>query len=159
MFEIETFLKLEDKFVNIKEIDLSDITGRNVDIDYMEGAIVIKYCSYEIIGFKEWDYVDQLWEYFIKALCKCIKNNEASFFFPDQPLEILIKRNNNDSCVFTINDGKQNNSSYFSSFREFVKEMFDSYLIFCNKYNGIFNCSINITEDKQSVIKEFISKY
>ena len=55
MIEIDTYLKIEDNFVNIKEISLIDTVKDNVDIDYLEGAIIIKYWSTEVTGIKEWE--------------------------------------------------------------------------------------------------------
>lgn len=159
MIEIDTYLKIEDNFVNIKEISLIDTVKDNVDIDYLEGAIIIKYWSTEVTGIKEWDYVDQLWNYYIKAIGECIRTGESTFCFPDQPLRVSMKLNHNDSCVFSVNFGAEEKKTYFDSFKDLAKEMLNSYLDFCKVTGTIFNYSNNIHQDYKSIIENFISRY
>ena len=159
MIEIETYLKIKGDFINIKETTLIDKEKNSIDIDYLEGAIVIKYWSTVVIGLKEWDYVDQLWNYYIMAISECIKTGESSFSFPDQSLIVSIRRYHNDSCMFSVISETEERKYYFNSFIDLAQEMLNSYLYFYKIIGTILNYSNNMIQECQSVIKEFISRW
>lgn len=159
MIEIETYLKIKGDFINIKETTLIDKEKNSIDIDYLEGAIVIKYWSTVVIGLKEWDYVDQLWNYYIMAISECIKTGESSFSFPDQSLIVSIRRYHNDSCMFLVISETEERKYYFNSFIDLAQEMLNSYLYFYKIIGTILNYSNNMLQECQSVIKEFISRW
>jgi hypothetical protein len=61
---------------------------------YLNGVLIIKNNNRYILGFNEWDLIDQLISYFIQSLNSILIENdkESRFFFPDQPLEICLKK-------------------------------------------------------------------
>ncbi|MCU5331996.1 hypothetical protein [Bacillus wiedmannii] len=78
-----------------------------IDLDDMEGAIVINYCGNTILGFKEWDMIDQLWSYFINVIEELLENkNDVSFYFPDQPLEIKMQVISQEQILLSIAEEK-----------------------------------------------------
>lgn len=89
MIEIRTLLRYEEgSFVY-----LEDCTIPPQDPDYVEGAIEFYVDGAEIIGVREWDYVDQLWSYIADMVKDLIESGMASTYFPDQPIELSFKRN------------------------------------------------------------------
>ena len=86
MLTVETYIKHMDCFVKIEpDTDIELVT----DVFYVEGAIVIKYYTQEIMGLEQWDLINHLWSYFIDAIDELIEGKwETSFLFPDQPLNI-----------------------------------------------------------------------
>lgn len=77
-------------FVNIK--DFKRLDPLLLDFNYLEGAISIKRYNKEVLGFRYWDLVDQLWEYFVDAIDRVCSDGTAQFSFPDQPLLVQIKK-------------------------------------------------------------------
>ena len=77
MITVETYIKHKNHFVKIKpDTDSELVTNRF----YVEGAIVIKYFTQEILGLAQWDYVDQLWSYFIDALDEMVGGKSRNKF-------------------------------------------------------------------------------
>ncbi|PFM83698.1 hypothetical protein COJ53_30475, partial [Bacillus cereus] len=91
------FLEYFIDFDNTKCLELV------IDFDYMEGAIIINYYGNTILGFKEWDMIDQLWSYFINAIEELFENqNDVSFYFPDQPLEVKMQVISQEQILLSI---------------------------------------------------------
>lgn len=82
-------------FYNIKDLPLIELQRylKN-DHFYLEGAIRMWTGDEHILGFREWDLIDQLWSYFLLSFCKLIseKANHAEFYFPDQPLRVELNK-------------------------------------------------------------------
>lgn len=107
MITVETYLKNRDSFVRVTpDIDSALIADRL----YMEGAILLKVFDEEILGFDEWDLVDQLWVYFIDAMDKLLAGEkETEFLFPDQPLPVkfqIMEKGNWDTLLMTVGEKK-----------------------------------------------------
>lgn len=62
------------------------------DLDYVEGAIELSVDSVEIVGRAQWDYVDQLWAYIATMIETLRTKDEASTYFPDQPIRLTFSR-------------------------------------------------------------------
>jgi hypothetical protein len=84
--QIETYLKFGPRFV-----PLDQVNDRVKDPDYVEGALVVTMSGVNLLTLETWDYVDQLWEYLIDAVASLRGTPEASFFFPDQPIEVKLR--------------------------------------------------------------------
>lgn len=83
-----------DYFIKLDEMTEKDLLSiLNQDSFYIEGGICLNYQNKNILGYQEWDLLDQLWSYFLAAFVEIIilKKNESQFHFPDQPLEVMIK--------------------------------------------------------------------
>lgn len=84
MLTINTFIRLpHGSFVHVDSYG-----DRPADSDYVEGAIEIVADGVEIVGQREWDYVDQLWSYLADALERLRADGVASIYYPDQPIRI-----------------------------------------------------------------------
>ncbi|WP_242217389.1 hypothetical protein [Bacillus cereus group sp. BfR-BA-01380] len=109
------------------------------DFDYMEGAIIINYYENPILGFKQWDMIDQLWSYFINAIEELLENqNGVSFYFPDQPLEVKMQFISQEQILLSIAGEKtcfNKNELLFAllkgaeNFFDILKECPDEYLV------------------------------
>lgn len=89
MVTVETYIKHRNCFIKIEpDTDIEFIT----DVCYLEGAIVIKYYTQEIMGLKQYDLINHLWSYFIDVIDELIEGKrETSFWFPDQPLNVILR--------------------------------------------------------------------
>lgn len=85
--QIETYLKVGTRFVPIDHV-----FDRVTDPDYVEGSLAVTVGGVKLLTLETWDYVDQLWEYLIDAVASLRSGIEASFFFPDQPIEVRLRR-------------------------------------------------------------------
>ena len=99
-----TFNKLtnnDELFVNIN--NYQSIDKKLLDYDYLSGALIIKYEGKELLGFKHWDLIDQLWYYFVDAFIKLASDGKAEFSFPDQPFKVMMERKNNTFISLNLN--------------------------------------------------------
>ncbi|MDN3954538.1 hypothetical protein [Sporolactobacillus laevolacticus] len=78
----------EEYFINIADKDKLTKISSMFDLDYLGGAIFLKYGNKVILDFKLWDYVDQLWAYIISLIEDFILKGNSETFFPDQPIKI-----------------------------------------------------------------------
>lgn len=109
------------------------------DFDYLEGAIIIRYGGNNIIGFKYWDLIDQLWSYFLNAIEELVEGvDSVAFYFPDQPIEMKLKLISPERILLSILNEKINlpkNELLLSllkgakHFFEILKKCSDDYLI------------------------------
>lgn len=99
-----------DLFVSVENTEQMGITAKEFNDDYIEGAIILKYDDAIILDFKLWDLVDQLWAYFVNAIEELVNGNQVEFFFPDQPVKILLKSISEEIVLFQVSAG--NISSY-----------------------------------------------
>lgn len=84
MLKITSFLRLPNgNFVKVKECKT-----RPIDPDYVEGAIEISVDGVEVVGKREWDYVDQLWAYIVDMMDSLRSSEVASTYYPDQPIKL-----------------------------------------------------------------------
>lgn len=92
-------------FVKFKDIkDLKFIR----DYDYIEGALIINYNGRNILGFKHWDLIDQLWSYIIDAIQQVTEfKTETYFYFPDQPIKFNLELISKDNILLSIDNEKQ----------------------------------------------------
>lgn len=94
MFSVRSFLKKNDEFVHV-----IDYTGVIEDPDYIEGAIEIQLNDKFLLDCNSWDYVDQLWAYFVDGLVEVANGKEFLTYFPDQPIEVLFQPTQNNKQV------------------------------------------------------------
>jgi hypothetical protein len=118
-------------FVNIKDYNLLDVN--NLDYDYLEGAIVLIHNNQELLGFKNWDLIEQLWSYFVAAIEELKKKEKIEFQFPDCPFLISIEKKNNTFLNVLFHDRKIAIDS-----SEFVSDMLNSALLFYENLKRLF---------------------
>ncbi len=138
MITVETYIKNMNNFVKIGPY--TDI-GLVTDAFYVEGAIVIKYYTQEIMGFKQWDLIDHLWSYFIDAIDEMIGGKqETSFLFPDQPLNVILRNENRNKNALLIIIG---NKKYMVDKKDFFLELLSAGNVF---YQFIVQCDVSVLE-------------
>lgn len=86
---VDSYVKVDDDFL---EVSVLKRRGKRVysDPSYLEGAIVITINSLEIIGIKEFDYIEQFWSYIIDGLEDIVNNRNWKSGLPDQPTELSV---------------------------------------------------------------------
>lgn len=86
MIAIRSFLKVENALVPVEEF-----VGPVLDDSYIEGAIELSIGHKPILTREMVDYVDQLWAYLIRGLGEVVAGREFSTFYPDMPLEVVLR--------------------------------------------------------------------
>lgn len=87
MLSVKSFLRKNDNFVPV-----SDFIGGIPDSDYIEGAIEILVQQKGLLTLEDWDYVDQLWCYFVGGLFEVVEGKEFETYLPEQPLKVVFDR-------------------------------------------------------------------
>ncbi|GAA1102241.1 hypothetical protein NE857_14915 [Nocardiopsis exhalans] len=131
MVEIETFLKGADGgFVRLEACRVPP-----PDLDYIEGAIRMSVDGLEIIGFEEWDYVDQLWCYIAEMVAKMQSLGYAEIYFPDQPIKLAFRVVGSRTLV-AAKIGKETKMVDVSSV-DFLKAIKDAGMAFFQKMSEL----------------------
>lgn len=97
----EAIRNSEKYFIEIGKID-QIIHG--LDLNYIEGAILIKYYDQVLMDFQYWDLIDQLWAYFINLISEVILKGEAETYFPDQPTKMSLRSVSDSIVLFGLQD-------------------------------------------------------
>ena len=101
-YTIRSLIKTGNRFVPIEDVD-----GPVADVDYLEGAIVWKIGSVELLSESEWDLVDQLWAYIIDGTIQLLEKGRFETYFPDQPLRLAFMRQGDNEVEVVIGDRKR----------------------------------------------------
>ncbi len=92
-----------DLFIDINHFKKEDC--KSLDYDYLEGAIVMEYNGKAIMGYEHWDLIEPLWWYFIDAIDKLQTDVVTDFTFPDQPLKVIMRKE--DGWIILSLDNKK----------------------------------------------------
>lgn len=149
--DIDTISKLwNDYFYRFKDINNSELSFYLKESSfYLEGCICIWSYGREVLSFKHWDLIDQLYSYFITALHQILVlgNIESSFSFPDQPLLVELKRSKGEKIIITIE-----NDTFVVSKKLFTSMLLKESIVFfkrlsLNKKTKEYNELIKLAED------------
>ena len=88
-------------------IEASDKNGiaklsNKLDLNYLGGAVYLKYGDEVILDFNLWDYVDQLWAYILNLIEEFILNGSSEILFPDQPAKIKVKKISDEYMIVVL---------------------------------------------------------
>ena len=123
MVTVETYIKHRNCFIKIEpDTDIVFIT----DVCYLEGAIVIKYYTQEIMGLKQYDLINRFW-------------------FPDQPLNVILRNEKNNRNGLLIIIGKK---TYMVEKKEFFLEILSAADVF---WELLAQCDVSVLERKNKI--------
>lgn len=141
----------KEDFVNVND-DIMKYKNQ-LDFDYLSGAIIIQYNETGIMGFREWDLIEQLWDYFIDAIDVFLKGTETEFQFPDQPLTVRFEQKNKDYMIFMLNEKK-----YTFLLKDFLQSILKSAITFYERLSYLFPENRSLFEDYLIKAKEIKSR-
>lgn len=116
--------KWENYFIEISQKDKILQLSNKFDIDYLSGAIYLKYEDDVILDFRLWDYIDQLWAYILNLIEDFILKGSSETFFPDQPVKIIFKSMSYDYMIVVIES--KNYCTYVVPRQQFLNTLLDS---------------------------------
>lgn len=140
MIEITSYLRAADgQFAQVETVVTAPPDAR-----YVEGAVELAIDGVQILDVTMWDYVDQLWSYISDMVLKLRDRDEASTYFPDQPIRFSFRRQGKDRVlvVLEINDKtrkasveegellaalRAHGSAFFGKMTELLPENGDAY--------------------------------
>jgi|SRR5699024_8471547 len=121
MFNIKTFIKIPSVeienlnevtenpnkyFINIDNENEVKKYNQDLDVEYINGVIIIEYYNNLLMDFSLWDLVDQLWSYLIKIIEDVLEVGYGMAYFPDQPIKVEMKVVSKDLLLFSLDEGK-----------------------------------------------------
>ncbi|URZ08489.1 hypothetical protein [Clostridium felsineum] len=89
-------------FVEVSEKNTITQLSNKLDLNYLGGAIYLKYGDEVILDFKLCDYVDQLWAYILNLVENFILTGESETLFPDQPAKIKFKKISDEYMIMVL---------------------------------------------------------
>ncbi|GGB48321.1 hypothetical protein GCM10011409_27350 [Lentibacillus populi] len=164
MININTFIKIPNTQIdNLNEIlenptkyfvDIDNVKEikkykQNLDLDYLDGVITIKYYDQLIMDYSLWDLVDQLWSYFINLIEDVIQTGYGVTYFPDQPIKVEMKVVSKDLILFTVDEGRI--TSVTVPMQGFINALLSSAENFFNRLTSYFGKDINISYELNKV--------
>jgi len=98
MIEITSYLRAPDgRFTPVAEATTPPPDPRSV-----EGAIDLAIDGRPILDTGLWDYVDELWAYISDMVLALGSGDEASTYFPDQPVRLAFRRHGRGRVLVTL---------------------------------------------------------
>lgn len=98
--------KFEKYFIEVSQKNIITQVANKLDLNYLEGAIYLKYQDKTILDFKLWDYVDQLWAYVINLVEEFILNGNSQTLFPDQPTKIKFENISDEYMTMIVENDR-----------------------------------------------------
>ena len=144
MVEIDTYFRINNEFVLIEEF-----SNQFSDIDYIEGAIILKINSVTILSLETWDYIDQLWAYIINGLETIMLKENYFTYFPDQAIGFSLETKGKDLVKVSID---------YDNGRSAVISKNDFILCICEEGRKFFNKMLNLVPSYKSSWVEYIDK-
>ena len=152
MLKVESFLKIENDFISILEFNKT-----LPDDFYIEGAIEIVKGNKKILSVKDWDYIDQLWGYFLDGIEYTIKGLDFKTRLPDQPTAIsFIYKSNLNKVIITVD--RRKSQSICVDYDEFLIVFIEEGTKFFKKMNSLLPSEYNYELNKLSSLKELYQK-
>lgn len=133
MFEIQSYIKVNDEFIAIEDIKGNSVY-KKMDKRSIEGAITIKYYTQIILDLTYWDYIEELWLSIIAMLEEYKINEYAKMLFPDQPVSLEIVKDRNEMSILRISHKNQKQSFYLPE-----KEFINSLALAFNDFSSFLN--------------------
>ncbi|GGL43262.1 hypothetical protein [Sporolactobacillus putidus] len=146
----------EKYFIEVSEKNISAPIVNKLNLNYLEGAIYLKYGNEVILGFQLWDYVDQLWAYVIQLIEEFILRDSSETFFPDQPARIKFQKISNE-CLNMIVEANTR-SSWILPKQEFLTTLLNASEKFFQNITGILGLVNNPYTSELSKIRELKEK-
>ena len=124
MFQVDSYLmKPKCNVIDLRDVvknpqnyfvEITDLKGlnaihKNLDFQYLNGAICLKYYGESMLDMKYWDLVDQLWAYIMNLVDDVLLKSEGSVYFPDQPVKIIFRQASKDLLIFSV-EGSETSS-------------------------------------------------
>jgi hypothetical protein len=124
MFQVDSYLmKPQCKITDLSDvvrnpqnyfIEITDSSGlkeiyENLDFQYLNGAICLKYYGESMLDMRYWDLVDQLWAYVMNLIEEVLQKGEGSVYFPDQPVKIILRPTTKELLLFSIEGSEVTN--------------------------------------------------
>ncbi|ENJ9654218.1 hypothetical protein AB2T14_001841 [Clostridium botulinum] len=100
--------KFQKYFIEVSQKNIITQVANKLDLNYLEGAIYLRYGDETILDFRLWDYVDQLWAYIINLVEEFTLNGDSQTLFPDQPIKIKFKSISDEYMIMIV----ENDSLY-----------------------------------------------
>ena len=104
-------------FIDVTDAEELKKIARHVDKKYIDGAILLSYFDKEILTFREWDSLNDLWVYLAVAIDQLLQDGAATMLFPDSPREMTFKEYDRG---FIKLHTKWNNSRFFVPEKELL---------------------------------------
>ena len=111
MIEIETFLR--DSSGDFVHLDSCRVPPP--DAEYIEGALQVSVGGQEVLGLREWDYVDQIWCYIAEMVTQWRSAGCADSYFPDGPIRISFREVPGGRVVVSVDIGAKTREVQVSS--------------------------------------------
>ncbi|AVQ47667.1 hypothetical protein [Clostridium botulinum] len=148
--------KFQKYFIEVSQKNIITQVANKLDLNYLEGAIYLRYGDETILDFKLWDYVDQLWAYIINLVEEFTLNGDSQTLFPDQPIKIKFKSISDEYMIMIV----ENDSLYTWTLpkKEFLNILLNESELFFKTITENLNISESYYTFELSKIQELKGK-
>ncbi|MEC2078460.1 hypothetical protein [Metabacillus fastidiosus] len=134
--DLEDLLNRPEDYIITTKNDLDDFVEfvkKNKDNLFEEGILALDggicisqgYKTITDVGY--WDDLPTLWAYLLNLIENYLKEGEAKYYFPSQPIEINLKEGTQGNIIFSIDKNSLNvkKEIFFDVFLEQASIFFD----------------------------------
>jgi len=138
-------------FVNVNDHENILKIIKYLDLNYLSGAILLKFYDETILDFKHWDLIDQLWSYMIDLIEETIITGQSEIYFPDQPIKLQVKSISEQYLVFSLTTSSC--SKWTLPKKEFFIEILNGAECFFGKIFFYFNSANSFEVELKKIYK------
>jgi hypothetical protein len=114
--------KLGEKFIAIEDVAAVKNILPDIDSDYIDGYLFLKYQDSTLLSAAQWDLIDDLWAYILNLIEEMLERRYAECYFPDQPLLMSLTDQKN-FVIFALYGGKK---KWLLPRQEFLNALLDA---------------------------------
>ena len=141
-------------FINVDNVSEILSIKKDLDLDYIEGAIYLTYNDQIIIDFTYYDLIDHLWAYFLNMIKEYLETKKSEMSFPDQPLPMAMEDISNDYILFSINfvQWKLPKYEFLHTLLLHAKDFFEKMILLIEEKNDTYQKQLQKIRELESKI-------
>lgn len=140
-------------------IPVGDVRGRKHSAEPLEGAICIRVHGEPFLDETYWDDVDSLWFYTVDELWRFGSQDEVKVRFPDQPLELILRRFKGGNIDLRVISEEITISRAIVQESEAIPAFCVAGIEFFNHLDRIFSGQHQLSEERAARLGEVFDRY
>lgn len=124
-------------FIHINNIEEIIRIKKQIDFNYIDGAICLTYNKKAIMDCRYYDLIDQLWSYILTMIELFLEDEKSEMSFPDQPLPMSMRATYDNYIIFSINfvEWKLPKHAFLNALLMGAKDFFEKIMISLQEIN------------------------
>ncbi len=118
---IKTYLKSNAEFSELTDdFNPESFFVKIPRSDELEGGLEIQVDGEEVIGKYNWDYVHEIWGYFLWSLQDLVKKGKSNFYYPSVFIEVSLTKEDEDLLRMDLYGSDSHHGPYYCFYVDFI---------------------------------------